>query len=285
VLVPLLAVGLLVLTAGTAGATTRGHEDGSREHATQTLDITTKGLSYRLSTTHVAAGLVKTTLHNTGKQPHQAQIGKFRPGKGVADFKKLLTNPNPNAILGVFESFNGGPNVVAPGHSQTTYQSLERGNYLVLCFVTDPVTHMPHFAMGMYAPFQVIGHNSDGRVHASQKVFAVDEMRFVVPRELRTHSIVQFQNHAATDVHEFTIGKLHKGKTAADVQKWAAAPNGPPPFDAAGGAGALSPGGREWFTLDVAPGRYVAFCLVPDEKTGIPHAASGMVKEFMVDDD
>jgi hypothetical protein len=283
-LVPLLAVGLLVLTAGTAGATT-AHHGSSHERAAHTLDITTSGLSYRLSTTTVASGLVKTTLHDTGKQPHQAQIGKFLPGKGVADFTALISNPNPAAILGVFERFTGGPNVVAPGHSQTTYQNLQPGHYLVLCFVTDPTTHMPHFAMGMYAPFQVVGPAKHGSLVASQKVYAVDEMRFVIPRELRSHSVVQFENHAATDIHEFTIGRLHKGKTAADVKNWAAAPDGPPPFDDAGGAGALSPGGREWFTLDLAPGRYVAFCLVPDDKTGIPHAATGMEKEFTVDND
>lgn len=279
-LVPLLAVGLLLLTAGTAGATTTHHT-----RAAHTLDITTSGLTYRLSTTTLASGLVKTTLHDTGKQPHQAQIAKFRPGKGVADFTALLSNPNPEAVLGLFERFTGGPNVVVPGQSQTTYQNLAPGNYLVLCFVTDPTTHMPHFAMGMYAAFQVVGPARHGSIGASQKVFAVDEMRFVVPSELESNSIVRFENRAAKDVHEFTIGRLHAGKTAADVQTWAAAPNGPPPFDFAGGAGALSPGGREWFTLHLAPGSYVAFCLVPDDETGIPHAATGMVKGFTIDDD
>ena len=174
---------------------------------------------------------------------------------------------------------------MAPGQSQTTYQNLAPGNYLVVCSVTDPSTDMPHFAMGMYAPFTVVGPRRLRQRPASQKVLAVDEMRFVVPSELETNSVVRFENHAAKDVHEFTIGRLHAGKTAADVQKWAAAPNGPPPFDDAGGAGALSPGGREWFTLHLAPGRYVAFCMVPDDQTGIPHAATGMVKGFTVDED
>lgn len=174
---------------------------------------------------------------------------------------------------------------MAPRHSQTTYENLQPGNYLVLCFVTDRATRMPHFAMGMYAPFQVVGQAHQRSIRAGQTVYAVDDMQFRVPRELQPDSVVRIENNAATDVHEFTIGRLHPGKTAADVQAWAAAPNGPPPFDDAGGAGALSPGGREWFTLDLAPGRYVAFCMVPDDMTGIPHAASGMVRGFTVDDD
>ncbi|MGZ4508165.1 MAG: hypothetical protein ACXVX0_13035 [Blastococcus sp.] len=282
-LVPVLAAGLLVFTAGTAGATER--EGGGFEHASHTLSITAKGHSYALSTTRVASGLVTTKLVNRGTQPHQAQLARFVPGKGVADFQAALKLPDPNAFLSVFDRFVGGPNVVAPGHSQTTIQNLDPGKYLILCFVPDAVTHMPHFLMGMYAPFSVVGPRRHGRVEASQAVFAVDEMRFVVPAELHSHSIVRFQNKAKTDVHEFTIGRLHRGKHAIDVQKWAAAQNGSPPFDDAGGAGALSPGGREWFTLHLRPGRYVAFCLVPDDHTGIPHAATGMVKEFTIEDD
>jgi hypothetical protein len=282
-LLPLLAVSLLVLTAGTTGAL--ASEGRASEHASHRLSITALDFSYELSTTDVASGLVTTVLHNNGSQPHQAQLGKFLPGKGVADFTALFTDPNPSAVLSVFESFNGGPNVVAAGDSQTTKQNLDPGDYLVLCFVTDPATRMPHFAMGMYAAFHVVGEQQQSVADASQQVSAIDDMRFVVPDELRTDSIVRFENHAAVDVHEFAIGRLHEGMTADDVQKWAAGlatAAGPAPFDDAGGAGALSPGGREWFRLDLQPGRYVALCLVPDEATGIPHAATGMVKDFTV---
>jgi|tagenome__1003787_1003787.scaffolds.fasta_scaffold20845879_1 hypothetical protein len=285
-LLPLLAVSLLVFTAGTTGAlASEGHASGKAPHR---LSITALDFSYRLSSTDVASGLVTTVLHNNGNQPHQAQLGKFLPGKGVADFAALIPDPNPGAVLSVFGSFNGGPNVVAAGDSQTTKQNLDPGDYLVLCFVTDPATGMPHFAMGMYAAFHVVGEQPQRNIDASQQVSAIDDMRFVVPDQLRTESIVRFENHAAVDVHEFAIGRLHKGMTADDVQKWAAslttAP-GPAPFDDAGGAGALSPGGREWFRLDLEPGRYVALCMVPDDETGIPHAATGMVKDFTVVDD
>jgi hypothetical protein len=286
-LLPLLAAALLVLTAGTAGATSRDEGRGSHhgsEHGSHTLRITTQGLSYRLSTTHVASGLVTTKLVNTGSQPHQAQLARFAPGKGLADFEKTIHGTNPDSALALFDRFVGGPNVVAPGDRQTTFQNLAPGNYLVLCFVPDKKTGAPHFLLGMYATFQVVGPARSGSLRASQTVLAVDEMRFVVPDVLQTDSIVRFENHATEDVHEFTIGRLHAGKTATDVMNWAKS-GGLQPFDDSGGAGALSPGGREWFTLDLAPGRYVAFCLVPDDKTGVPHAATGMVKEFRVDDD
>jgi hypothetical protein len=281
---PLLAIGLLVLTAGTAGAT--DHRDTDRGgHA---LSITAYGFSYRLNTDEVRSGLVETTLRNRGDQPHQAQIAQFRPGVGVADFQAVLKAGNPEAIIGLFAGFYGGPNVIAPGKAQTTYENLPPGHYLLLCFVPDPTTHMPHFAMGMYAPFTVTGPARSGSVHAEQTVIAADPFRFVIPAKLHTDSVVRFRNASAMDVHELSLGTLHPGKTVADVVAWAdpRTGGGPPPYDDMGGAGAVNPGGgQEWFTLHLRPGGYIAFCLVPDDETGLPHAAMGMVQAFTVVDD
>lgn len=281
---PLLAIGLLVLTAGTAGAS----DDRDTEQGDHSIAITATGLSYSLSTNDVSSGLVKTTLWNKGDQPHQAQIGKFKPGVGVPDFKAVLKGGNPEAVIGLFAGFYGGPNVVAPGHSQTTWENLPPGHYLLLCFVPDATTGMPHFAMGMYAPFEVTGAARSGSVDADQTVTAVDPFRFVIPAKLETDEVVRFQDKSAMDVHELTLGKLHPGKTVADVVAWAhpTTGGGPPPFDVEGGAGALNPGGgEEWFSLDLPPGSYIAFCLVPDDETGLPHAAMGMVQAFTVVDD
>jgi hypothetical protein len=280
-LTPLLTVGLLVLTAGTAGATGPRDTEGGGD----SIAITATGLSYSLSTDDVSSGLVKTTLWNRGDQPHQAQIAKFKPGVGVADFRAILQGGNPEAVIGLFAGFYGGPNVVAPGHSQTTWENLPPGRYLLLCFVPDAATGMPHFAMGMYAPFEVAGPPGSGGVDADQTVTAVDPFQFVIPAEMHTDSVVRFQNQSAMDVHELSLGRLHPGKTVADVVAWAdpRTGGGPPPFDVMGGAGALNPGGgQEWFSLHLPPGSYIAFCLVPDDETGLPHAAMGMVQAFTV---
>jgi hypothetical protein len=77
------------------------------------------------------------------------------------------------------------------------------------------------------------------------------------------------------------------GKTVADAKAWLAGlatpagPAGPPPFVSSGGYGGELPGGG-WLKLDAEPGNYVAFCLIPDDKTGFPHAAMGMVVGFTV---
>jgi hypothetical protein len=276
-LVALLTAGLLVATAGVAEAGTR---TAAHSHS-HTLSVTARDFDYRLSTTTLAAGLATTRLVNRGSQPHQAQIGKFRPGVGLADFKAMLKAGHPDQVIGLFSGFYGGPNAVLPGHAQTTYENLAAGHYLLLCFVPDPKTGMPHFAMGMYAPFTVVGSARTGSLRTEQAVSSVDPFRFSIPASLHSGDVVRFDNHSKMDVHEFSIGRLHPGKTVQDVITWAKK-GGPPPYDEMGGAGAVNPGGREWFTVNVRPGSYVAFCLVPDDETGLPHAAMGMVAAFRV---
>lgn len=57
------------------------------------------------------------------------------------------------------------------------------------------------------------------------------------------------------------------------------APLVPPPGV---GLDVLSPGNRAELTHDLKPGRYVLLCFMPDEKTGVPHAAPGMHKVVTV---
>ena len=280
---PLLAVGLLVLTAGTAGATTRHGDSGT--DASHSIAVTAEDFSYALSTTEVASGLVRIRLDNEGSQPHQAQIGRFKPGVGVAQFEALVKAGQPDKVIPLFDGFYGGPNAILSGDSQTTFQNLPPGHYLMLCFVPDPATGMPHFAMGMYAGFDVVGSPDSRGMDAAQTVYAVDDLQFDIPGTLQTDRIVRYENRSTKDVHEFSIGRLHEGKTAADVVTWAQHPGGPPPYDEMGGAGAVNPGGEEWFTLHLPPGDYLAYCLVPDDETGQAHAAMGMVKTFTVVDD
>jgi uncharacterized cupredoxin-like copper-binding protein len=284
-LTPLASVLFLVLGAGTSGATAP-QGDGSAD-AAHRLQITARDDYYDLGTTRVASGLVTAMLHNEGEQSHQAQIGRFKDGATIEQFDAAIKAHQIPRALGLIAGFHGGPNAVRPDRSQTTFQNLSPGQYLVLCFVpeaTEP--HMPHFAMGMYAGFEVIGQDRSGTGgHESGAVYAVDDMRFDIPAPLETGTVVRFENHATKDVHEFTIARLHPGKSVEDVVTWAKTEQGAAPYDDMGGAGAVDPNGQEWFTLNLRPGDYIALCLVPDdEPPNLPHAANGMVSAFTVVD-
>lgn len=269
----------VTVSAGTAVA------NESTEGGHHTLRISSPGERYVLDGHQVSAGLVTTTLHNTDPtSPHQAQIAKLKPGASVADFGAAIAAHNVPKAFGMLAGFYGGPNVVPPGGQQRTQQNLTAGTYVLLCFVPDSMTGAPHFAMGMFAGFDVVGvvDEPDSPHGVSATVLAVDEKRFVIPATLDSGTTIRFQNHAKVDVHEFTIGKLLPGKTRTDVVTWVKTHQGPPPFTFVGGNGALNPGGTGWFKLDVPDGNYVAFCLVPDDLTGVPHAADGMVAAFTV---
>jgi hypothetical protein len=144
--------------------------------------------------------------------------------------------------------------------------------------------HLPHFAMGMFTALDVSGPTRSATpAHVARAVFAVDDRRFVIPAALKTGTTVQFTNNSTKDVHEFSVGRLLPGKTTKDLVRWAKTEQGPPPYVPLGGAGAVSPHGRDWFLLNLPPGRYVALCLVPDdEPPHLAHAATGMVHTFTV---
>ena len=88
--------------------------------------------------------------------------------------------------------------------------------------------------------------------------------------------------NAGPQVHHLIYARLLPGKRAADLL--AGGPDAPPPVDVMtfGGVEALDIGQRSWLSTSLQPGNYVAVCFIPDEATGQPHAALGMIREFTV---
>lgn len=90
------------------------------------------------------------TVVNSGHQPHEVQILGPAQGKTIADVKAYLmakpgaTPPGPPP----YQAY-GGVAATAPGAKQAFTPGLPAGEYLLVCFVTDPTTHLPHFMMGM----------------------------------------------------------------------------------------------------------------------------------------
>lgn len=88
---------------------------------------------------------------NGGTQPHEMQVVQLAPGKTMEDFAKwgqTFAGPPPGPSL-------GGAAPMMPGQVEFVPLDLTAGNYLILCFVTDPASHMPHLAKGMILPFTI----------------------------------------------------------------------------------------------------------------------------------
>lgn len=91
--------------------------------------------------------------------------------------------------------------------------------------------------------------------------------------------------NAGAQEHHLILGRLDDGKTAADVMEALAKdPNAEPAWLSwRGGAGAVLAGDSSAAVSDLAPGRYVAFCFLPDPTDGgKPHIMKGMMKEIIV---
>jgi hypothetical protein len=225
------------------------------------------------------AGLTTFQLVNGGQEPHHAVLVRLTEEHPMADVMAAIESPTPPAWVELATA----PNQAAPGDSTNTTTILEPGHYLVLCFIPSP-DGTPHVAKGMMKEFHVTGTvPAEAALPASDITITLKDYEFVLstPLTAGTHTI-RVEN-AGPQWHEVGIERLAEGKTMADYQAWAAAPQGPPPTRPMGGVIGPAPGGRPaTFTVTLAPGTYLLTCFVPDSGDQKPHVAHGMLKEIVV---
>lgn len=87
-----------------------------------------------------------------------------------------------------------------------------------------------------------------------------------------------------TQNHHMILGQLAEGKTVQDLITFTQAnPAKAPDFVTwHGAAGGIAPQDTNAVIADLAPGRYVAICYLPDPADGQMHATKGMIKEVVV---
>lgn len=249
-----------------------------------TLQVVTTDYAFhvRPGAGRLHAGLVRLRLANDGRMDHEAQLTRLHAGVSVAEFRHVLKTAGEGAALALVD-FTGGAAPVAPHGTQTTYQKLIPGNYLLLCLVIGP-DGIPHLMKGMYHPLTVTGRAGPVRPPSRvQGTITAHDMTYTLPAVIHGHGLYRFRDTDRADVHELAIVRLHAKATRADVIAWFRRPAGPPPFTSAGGFGAIPPGANGWFLLNLTPGHYAALCYVPDDKAPhLPHAAMGMVDTFTI---
>jgi hypothetical protein len=112
--------------------------------------VTLKDFSFVLPTS-IHAGPMTLQVTNQGTQPHEMDLLKLLPGKGVQDALAFLQKPaGPPPFADA-----GGMGALNPGMSGWVKLNLTSGNYVALCFVPDITTGKPHFALGMITTFSV----------------------------------------------------------------------------------------------------------------------------------
>jgi len=226
------------------------------------------------------AGLTTLRLANAGHEPHHIVLTKLAAGKTLADAQAVAMDTK----IPDWMSFPGSPGATGPGDTTSTTQVLEAGQYILACYITSPDGKM-HIEKGMVRPLMVTGSlpstataepQSDVTVTMSDYAFA-----FSTPLTAG-HHIIRVEN-AGPQLHEITFAKLNEGKSMQDFVAWGqGGMKGPPPVTEAGGLVGPTKGGHAFLTTNLAPGKYLVLCFVPDEKDGKPHLMHGMMQEITI---
>jgi hypothetical protein len=98
------------------------------------------------------AGSVAIELTNNGREPHEANILKLAAGATVEQALKALA-PGAPAGPPPFTPM-GGAQAVVPGQRTQVLATLDKGDYVLICFIPD-ATGTPHFAKGMVRALKV----------------------------------------------------------------------------------------------------------------------------------
>lgn len=233
----------------------------------------------------VQAGLVDVNFINTGKEPHQINIGRLNDGVTFDQFKTVLDDKNkgPGAALGLATLY-GGANTIPPGQSQEVILNFPAGQYVSICFVAG-ADNIPHYTKGMLTQFTVTGSPGKQDEPKADGDIMLQDFNFTLPSSIHAGPLTLKVTNNGPQPHEVTIIKLLQGISLTKLLQVMNQPNppaGPPPFEDAGGLGAIKPNSSAWLKLNLQPGNYATLCGVPDQKTGKPHFMLGMYASFTV---
>lgn len=226
----------------------------------------------------IPAGTTRIVVNNTGQEEHQAQVARINDGSTFEDLAAALQQPDPGAALALL-TLAGGPTGVVPGATEATTSNLGPGTYAFLCFVESP-DGVPHLAKGMIGQIAVTGTASDAPLPAGDAEVTLQDFAFVGLSNLSAGQHTVTVTNDGPQVHEATLVKLNEGTTVEQVMGFFTStepPSGPPPWTSAGGIAGIADGSTATMDIEVEAGNYAFICFIPDQASGKPHAALGMV--------
>jgi hypothetical protein len=246
------------------------------------VHITAKDHTFDAPVT-IPAGLTTLHLMNEGKEAHQAQLLKLTDGKTyedmVAGMKAMKPGePPPAWIVPV-----GGPNAAPPGGTSAATQTLEPGNYAIVCYI-PAADGVPHVMKGMSRGLVVTPSTAAAVPEPTPTTtITLSDYKFDLSSPLKSgENVIRVENTAAQP-HEVVIFKLAPGKTMKDFQAWLpVSDKTPPPAIPFGGVVGQVKGGHAFFTATLDAGDYVLVCFLPDAKDGKPHFVHGMVQPVKI---
>ena len=211
---------------------------------------------------------------------HHVQLVRLDSGRTVADLTAAMNGPDP---FPTWAHAAGGPNPnTTPDARSEATVDLAPGSYAILCLVDVP-DHVPHFKKGMFRALTVTPYAGPvPTLGAPDVTVSATDFAFTMTDTVKPGMRSFLVKLPGTQPHEVLVFKLNPGKTVADLVKWGATFQGPPPAAPVGGISAIEPGDFARFSANITPGDYVLLCFVIDPKDGKPHVAKGMALPFKV---
>jgi len=102
----------------------------------------------------VPASRTTVEVTNNGPQPHEVALIKLDAGVTAEQVRAMFASTTPPAGPPPFKEA-GGLQAIMPGTKGFMELNLAAGNYAYICFVPDPASGAPHFALGMFKGFTV----------------------------------------------------------------------------------------------------------------------------------
>ncbi len=101
----------------------------------------------------IEAGRHLWRIENLGHQDHLTFIYELLPGKTLQDVLAFLQGEGASPLVNERKAV--GVHALSAGLSNDVWLELKAGDYVAICFITDPETGLPHAMLGMTQTFTV----------------------------------------------------------------------------------------------------------------------------------
>lgn len=231
------------------------------------------------------SGRVRLRLVDRGSRAQRVVLTRLRPRQSAAAFLEGAQRWLAGGDFGLWGVDPGSPGMVAPGDSTEVVVQLDPGHYVMARWSSRPDGSV-RIAMATKTTFQVlappVGIPEADAPRPDLSVRITDDDYRVSGPLTSGHHVVKVSNYGLRE-HDFELVRLLDGHTTAEARTWlAGGMRGPAPLVFVGGLVAVSPGYTGYLTVTLAPGRYLAVCLVPAGSDREPEVARGMLASLRV---
>ena len=275
-----------VLTVGGFGLVACGDDSASSSEPAQ-LTVTASEPSegkYAFDVPEeVEGGTVQLTFKNTGAQGHEFAIVRVTDGTTADQLVEGLFAeegaPIPDSLIGA----PGGGGGTAPGATNVSTISLEKGTYVYFCTFQEG-DEPPHYVNGMLGEFTVKDVASTAPLPDTDASIEPSEYKFDVSGLKAGENTITFANKGEQFHHVIAV-PMAEGATLDEAVTFLSSEGdgseGPPPVDFAKeqDVAVTGPGEAQVVNMTFESGSYVFLCFITDKEGGPPHYTTGMVQQ------